>query len=244
MPKRSVAGNRQLEAGRAQVVEQHVEVVGVDQAVLGRAVEEVVRVRGQELVDGRGRADQGRQARPGPASGTTHLLPGGCDGARVADADGRVQAADVDAKLERVGCDHAAHAAVAQSCLDLMPLVGQIAAPVAADGVRVAGWRSERLAQVAGEDLDRGPRLRANAMVCTPPPMSRSAEPLAGEQRGAADAELLVGDRRVDDQHVPTAAMGRRCRRSDRRAPRAPAPASSRGLAMVALAQMKIGSAP
>ena len=45
-------GHRQLEAGRTQVVEQDVQVVGVDQAVLRRAVEQVLRMRGQELVDG------------------------------------------------------------------------------------------------------------------------------------------------------------------------------------------------
>ena len=55
--------DRQLEARRAQVVEEDVQVVRVDQAVLRRAVEEVLRVGGQELVDGGRRADERRQAR-------------------------------------------------------------------------------------------------------------------------------------------------------------------------------------
>ena len=92
----------------------------------------------------------------GPAAGAAHLLPGRGDRARIADADRGVQAADVDPQLERVGGHHAAHPTVAQAALDLLALVRQVAAAIAADGVRVAGRRRERLAQVGGQHLDGG----------------------------------------------------------------------------------------
>ena len=67
-----------------------------------------------------------------PAAGAAGLLPGGGDGAGVAAHHADVEPADVDAQLERVGGDHGADRAVAQSLLDGPPLVGQVAAAVAA----------------------------------------------------------------------------------------------------------------
>ena len=52
----------------------------------------------------------------------------------------RVQRADVDAQLQRIGGDHGADLAVAQLALDLAALARQIAAAIAAH--RVAGDRS------------------------------------------------------------------------------------------------------
>ena len=197
-------GHRQLEARGAQVVEQDVQVVGVDEAVLGRRVEQVLGMGRQELVDRCRRADERRQARPAATAGATHLLPGRGDRARVADADRGVEGADVDAELERIRGDHAAHATVPQAGLDRVPLVRQVAAAIAADRVRMARRGSERLAQVAGEHLDRGPRPgegdRLDATADEP-----LRQPLRRQERGAADPELLVGDRRVDDEDVPAA---------------------------------------
>ena len=48
-----------------------------------------------------------------------------------------VERADVDAQFQRVGRDHAANAAFAQTVLDLAALAGQIAAAIAANGVRL-----------------------------------------------------------------------------------------------------------
>ena len=65
----------------------------------------------------------------------------------------------------------------------------------------MARRRRERLAQVAGEHLDRRPRPgegdRLHAAADQP-----LRQALPGEERRAADAELLVGDRRVDDEDV------------------------------------------
>ncbi len=139
--------------------------------------------------------------------GAAHLLPGRGDRPRIADADRRVEAANVDAELERVGGHHPPYPTVAQAALDLLALVRQVAAAVAADRVRVAGRRRERLAQVGGQHLDRGARLRERDRLhaAGDQPLRHA---LAGQQRRAADAELLVGDRRVDDEDVP--APGRR----------------------------------
>ena len=46
-------GHRQLEGGGSQMVHQHMEVVRVHKPVLHRPIEEVIRMRCQELVDGR-----------------------------------------------------------------------------------------------------------------------------------------------------------------------------------------------
>jgi hypothetical protein len=183
------------------VVQEDEQIVGVHQTVLGRAVEEVLRVRGKELVDRRRRADERREARPGAAAGAAHLLPRRRDGSGVADADRGVEAADVDPELERVRRDDAADPSVAQARLDRVTLVREVAAAVPADRVRMARRGSERLAQVAREDLDGRPRSReGDRLHATADQLL--GEPLAGQQRRAADAELLVGDGRVDDDHV------------------------------------------
>ncbi len=147
--------DRQLEGRCTQVVQQDVQVVGVHQPVLRRAVEEVLRVGGEELVDRRRRADERREARACAPSGTSHLLPRAGDGAGIADADRCVQAADVDPELERVRGHHAPDAPVAQASLDRVAFVRQVAAAVATDRVRLARRRLERFAQVAGQHLDR-----------------------------------------------------------------------------------------
>src|SRR6187455_1466385 len=115
-------------------------------------------MRGEELVDRRRRADEGREARAGAAPSTAHLLPGGGDRPRVADAQGRVEPTDVDPELERIRRYDAADAAVAEPLLDLMALVGQVTAAVAANRVRMTRRGLERLSQVARQDLDRRAR--------------------------------------------------------------------------------------
>ena len=114
-------------------------------------------MRGEELVDRRGGADERREARAGAPTGAAHLLPGRGDRPRIADAERGIQPTDVDAELERIRRHDAADTAIAQALLDLVALVRQVAAAVAADRVGCRG-RLERLAEVAGQDLDRRPR--------------------------------------------------------------------------------------
>ena len=155
-----VVAERQLEGGALDVIEQDVEVVGIDQRVFRRRVEEVGRVADDELIDRRAAGDQHRRRARRPPAGAAGALPGGGDGPRIAGHHRDVERADVDAELERVGRDDGAHLAVAQAALDLAPPVRQVAAAVAADDVGSA-WRAlKRVLQVRGEDLDREPALR------------------------------------------------------------------------------------
>ena len=65
----------------------------------------------------------------------------------------------------------------------------------------MAGRRRERLPQVAGEHLDRRPRPSEGdgLHAAADQPLGQA---LPGEECRAPDAELLVGDRRVDDEDV------------------------------------------
>ena len=162
------------------------EVVGVDEAVLRRCLEQVLRVRGEELVDRCRRADQGGQARPRATAGSAHLLPRAGDGARVADADAASSAPMSMPSSSAFVATTPRTRPSRRPALDLAPLVRQVAAAVAADACAgSAGRRLERLAQVAQQDLDRGPR-RANTIVWTPradqplgKPLRRSGAPTA-----------------------------------------------------------------
>src|SRR5207248_3858480 len=93
------------------------------------------------------------------------------------------------------------HAARAQSRLDVLALVWQVASPIAADDRRPAGVRIEALVQIAAQHLDRGARLR-EADGLHAPANQPLGDPLAGEQRRRSNPELLVGDGWVHDQYV------------------------------------------
>ena len=125
----------QLEGRRPHVGQQHVQVGRVQAGFFGSGIEQVFRVGCHELVDRPGAGDQdgGRGFQPSPRP--AHLLPGRGDGARVAGQDRCVQAADVDAQLQRVGRHHAEHFTRPQPGLDLAPLGGQVAAAVSADAL-------------------------------------------------------------------------------------------------------------
>ena len=90
--------------------------------MLGAAAKEVVGVGDDVLVQRAGGGDQDRQRHAGAAAGAAGLLPRAGDGAGKAGQHRRIQPADVDAQLQRVGGDDGLHAAVAQPLLDLAPL--------------------------------------------------------------------------------------------------------------------------
>jgi len=93
---------RPLERRAAEVGEQHVEVVRIDPSLLGRALEDELRVVDHVLVDRRARRDQDADARFAAAAGPAELLPRPGDRARIAGQDRDVERADVDPELERV----------------------------------------------------------------------------------------------------------------------------------------------
>ena len=153
MPKGSSPHEGQLEGRALDVVDEDLEVVGVDPALLDRRAEEVVGVLGDELVEGGGVRDEDRHRRARAPPRPPRLLPGRGDAARVAHEHRRVEAPDVDPQLERVRGDDAEHRPLAQPALDLAPLEGQVAAPVAPDDPLRARLRLERLLEVRHQHL-------------------------------------------------------------------------------------------
>ena len=203
-----VAGlERQLEHGGPQVGEQDVEVVGVEARLLGLAAEQELGVVDHVLVDRRRRRDEDRDAHVAPATGASHLLPGGGDRARVAGQHRDVEAADVDAQLEGVGADDAQDLAVAQPALDRSPLRGQVAAAVAAQPRPRAEVHPQGLAQVREHDLDGDPRPPEHDRLAAGP-QERQGPALGQGQRRAARPGRAVEDRRVDQQQVLLARRG------------------------------------
>ena len=86
-----------------------------------------------------------------PAPGPPPHLPQAGDGAGEGDADRRVELADVDPELERVGRDDREQLAGGQPRLDLAPLLRRVAAAVGSDPV----------GQVAACRADAAPRRRS-----------------------------------------------------------------------------------
>ena len=197
-----VAGlERALERGAAQVGEQHVEVVRVDPRLLGRALEEELRVVDDVLVDRRAGRDEDPDARLEPATGPPELLPRRRDRARVAGEHRDVQGADVDAELERVRRDDAEDLAVAQAALDRAALGRQVAAAIAADPRSRPEILAERLADAGQEDLDRDPRPPEHDRLAARPEERQRPALRMGERR-APRARRRVEQRRIDEQDV------------------------------------------
>src|SRR6476619_7727648 len=117
--------------------------VRVEACLLGRPLEQELRVVDDVLVDRRPRGDQDGDARALPPARPAELLPRGRHRPWVAGEDRDIEPPDVDAELERVRGDDAKHLAVAQAVLDRPSLSGPVAAPVAAN----AAPRSIALAQ-------------------------------------------------------------------------------------------------
>ena len=177
---------RQLERRRAEMGEQDVEVVRIDPGLLRRAVEEVLRVVDHVLVDRRAGGDEDRHRGLVAATGPADLLPRRGDGARVAGEDRHVEAADVDAQLERVRRDDAEDLAVAQAALDRPPLRRQVAAAVATDPRPRPELLAQRLTQPGQQDLDRGPGPPEHDRLAAGP--QERQRPAIRERRGRAAA--------------------------------------------------------
>ena len=136
--------------------------------------------------------------------GAAELLPGRRDRSRVAGQDRDIEAADVDAELERVGGHHAEHLAVAQPVLDRAPLGRQVAAAVAADATARAVALAQRLAQAGQQQLDRDPRPSEDDRLATG--AQEGERPALGQRDGrAARPAGRLEDRRVDQHDVALA---------------------------------------
>ena len=154
-------GERRLGSGGAQVRAQDVGVVGVEDVGLDRLPEQglgvVDQIGVQRVVARHHHPERVAGAAPGPAD----LLPQGRAGAGEAGEQHGVEAADVDAELERVGRGQAEQPAVAQRLLERAALLGEVAAAVGrhlVDQARVdlaeqaSRGQGDRLGAAAGAD--------------------------------------------------------------------------------------------
>ena len=172
-------------------------VLVVEDRVLDGAVEELVGVAAEELVERVLARHVEREAAPA-AAGAAPLLAQAGDRAGERHADRGVEHPDVDAELERVGGDDAEQLAVDELALELAPLLRGVAGAVGGDALgqlRVAEVLERELGELRHQ-LDGLARLhehdRARLLG------DQLGQQVGGlGQHGAAGAELLVGDRRV-----------------------------------------------
>ena len=187
--------------------QQDVQVVRVEARLLGRPLEQELRVVDDVLVDRRSRGDQDGDARALPPAGPPELLPGRRHRPRVAGEDRDIEPTDVDAELERVRRDDAEHLAVAQPVLDRPSLRRQVAAAVAADAAPRSVALAQRLAQSGQQQLDRDPRPPEHDRLA--PGTQEGERPALGEGDGRpARAAGGLHDRRIDQDDV---ALAGRC---------------------------------
>ena len=145
--------------------------------------------------------------RPGAAAGPAGPLPGRGDRARVAGQHGDVERADVDAELERVGRDDAAHrrrrAAPSRS-----RAAGSAGSRPGSRGSRPSapGSPSRRVLQVARQDLGDEPALREDDDLQAAVAGTRARRAASRCDVRPADAELPVDDRRVHEDEELLAA--------------------------------------
>ena len=128
------------------MVDEDVQVVGIDKRVLGRRVEEVRRVAHDELIERSARCDQHRRRPSAAPARATRALPRRRDGSRIARHDAHVERADVDAEFQRVGRHHGSNAAVAQaSAADLESARLLYQSELASDYFQVQGLDADRV---------------------------------------------------------------------------------------------------
>ncbi len=159
---------------------------------LDRAVEELVGVPAEELVQRILARDVHREAVAAAPRAAPHLLQGG-NGSGERHDDRRVQRADVDPELERVGRDDREQLAAHELALELTALLRRVAGAVGDDEILEVGVGEP---DEAGDELDRLARLdeadRARALMRElGDDLGRLAE------RRRAGAERLVDERRV-----------------------------------------------
>ena len=178
------------------MIQQDLEIVGIDQPVLGRAAEKVVGVLRHKLIERSTRGHEYRRRGPIAPPRAARALPGGSDGARVGSEHGDVERADVNAELERVRRDHAQQAPLAQIALDGAPLERQVTATIPAYSLRDSGRSRKILPQVSHQDFRGQARIRKDDGLESPAhERPRDAARLVHVR--AADAELRVDHRRI-----------------------------------------------
>ncbi len=170
----------------------------VEDRRLHRPVDELVGVAAEELVERVLAGDVDGESASTASRPPPHLAQAG-DGAGEGDADRRVELADVDPQLQRVGGDDGEQLAAGEPRLDLAPLLRGVAAAVGRDPRRQLRLAA-RLQRFAGEALDQ---------LDPAPALEEADRPHAvGDQLGEQVRRLAQGraprpGRLVDQRRVP-----------------------------------------
>ncbi len=195
---------RALVGGAQQVCGIDQRALVVEDRRLDGAVQELIGVTAEELVERVLAGDVDRQTPAAAAGAAPHLAQRG-DGPGERDDHGRVELADVDPQLQRVGRDHRAQLTTRQPALQLAPLLGGVAGAVGRDQLGQLGvpGRRQLVLDEAAQQLDALARLheadRARAVA------HESREQLGRlAQGGAACAQRRVGQRRVPHRDPPS----------------------------------------
>ena len=161
-----VLDERQLLGRGAQVRAEHEAVVGVEDGRLHGLADQRLGVVHQVGVERVVAGHQHAERVAGAAAGPAELLPERRPGAREAGHHHRVEAADVDAELERVGGRQPEQLAAAQPLLEVAPLLGEVAAAVGRHpgrqrrvdlGEQAGGGERDLLRPAAGPDERQRP---------------------------------------------------------------------------------------
>jgi hypothetical protein len=197
----------QLVGGREHVRRLDPVVLVVEDGALHRSLQELVGMAAEELVERVLARDVQREPLAAPPGPAPHLPQAG-DRAGKSGADRRVEIADVDPQLERVGRDDREQVSRGEPGLDLAALLRRVARPVRRDPLGELR-PAELLEPHPGEALDQ----------LDPPPAAQEADrshPLAdqiGQQLRGLGQHRAPGHRPgVDDRRVPHPDAARRSR--------------------------------
>src|SRR5216684_5533299 len=194
----------ELEQSSLEMPRQQEQVVRVDQPFFWVGAQEVLGVADDELVQRRAGSHENAH-RPGTPSRPSQLLPGGRDRSRIADQDRRLQAADIDPQLQRIGADDSGDISVAQPGLDLAPMEWEIPGAVATHPSRRIQAGRQVLAEIAQHHLDLEPAAaEQDGLHAGAYPWRRYTPGF--EHRAPANAHLAADERRVVEDESPLAA--------------------------------------
>ena len=182
---------------------EHAAVRVVQDRRLDPAAEQLVGLAHEVLVERVLARDEHREPVLAPA-GTAPLLAERGDGAGEADRDHRVEQADVDPELERVRRRDAEEVTGREPSLDLAPLLRRVAGPVGREPRVVA----EPVGGEAVHELGCLAALRERERPQAPLDECRLQLRRLGE-RGPAQAELGIEQRRVPEHDRPAGPRGR-----------------------------------
>src|SRR5208337_2786353 len=155
-------GEGKLEEGAFQVIDEYIGIVGIDSRFLGAPSEKVFGVGDDVLVEGRRRGHEHGQRDRASSSSPARLLPEAREGAGEACDDGCVEAADIDAQLERDGRHDSPDGTLAQAPFYRASLAREEAGPVGTDLDRAVAFIGigQRLGYIRSDELHLQPGAR------------------------------------------------------------------------------------